>query len=297
MRRLLLTAGSVLSIFLASSTIAVAQASPAATAAPFADYPTLTITIQDDGYVVDGPVPAGPTHLRVINATTKLPQAHIQIVRVPEDTDVVAIQQEFAAPNAARPDWFDRNLVGGPDRATPDHAADGVVVLAGGVYLVTDPSSGMSTPFNVAAESSSAAVPSEADVAEIVTLTEYRFAGLPTTVTAGEQVWKVINTGALPHELAIASIPPGMTTDQVLEAFHLDDDAPIPADLQPFADVAKPADFLPSAGSQEAGPGATTWIALNFVAGTTYVAFCFVPDATTNVRHAMDGMIVIFTAV
>ena len=286
----------LLGLFLISTSQSAAQPATPAVPLVYSAYPTLTITISDTGYAVTGSIPAGLVHMEVINATSKVEEAHIFVLHLPLDAEVATVQQQLANPAADLPDWFNGSLVGGPDRAGIGQAVHGIVELTPGTYLVTDPFSGMSTAFTVGpAGSESTPAPADDLITERIDMSEFQYAGLPATVESGDQFWQVSNTGNQPHELAIASIPDGMTVPQVIEALQLDDNSPIPADLQPFAEVLRPTDFTPFAGSQAASTGSTTWLSLHLEPDTTYIAFCFFPDTETNVRHAMEGMVSIFT--
>jgi hypothetical protein len=92
--------------------------------------------------------------------------------------------------------------------------------------------------------------------------------GLPDRVAAGEQVWRITNTGGQWHELAIAPVEAGTTVEDVLAWL---------AEGGEFAQSQLPV-LMPMDAGQ------TVWLDVNLAPGT-YAVICNLPDIM-----AQDGM-------
>jgi hypothetical protein len=102
---------------------------------------------------------------------------------------------------------------------------------------------------------------------------------MPGELKAGPQVWKVVNNGAQPHELAILKLAPGKT----------------PPDVATF--VTKPSGpppFASMGGMQALQPGRSGYVNLDLEPGN-YMAVCFVPDPQSGKPHVQLGMAMPFS--
>lgn len=105
--------------------------------------------------------------------------------------------------------------------------------------------------------------------------------GIPASIPAGQQLWKVVNEGAQPHEMLLAQLTPGATAmDFAMAAFDPAASGPPPGQ--------------PIGGLQAIMPGSSAWLELDLAPGT-YAAICFVPDPESGQPHLARGMISEYT--
>ena len=118
------------------------------------------------------------------------------------------------------------------------------------------------------------------------TLKNFHFE-LPENLSAGQQVWKVTNTGDQPHEMFVTKTPRRLTLEEVEVLLSL------PEDQLPPEGYPNPAEFQDIGGVAPISKDVTVYFELNLEPGA-YVAVCFMPDKDTGEPHAMKGMIVVF---
>jgi hypothetical protein len=254
-----------------------------------AAYPEITIRITDQAIEAPAVAPAGRT--LIIQENQSEEDAHFFILRFPEDLTPERIHADLEADSDALPEWFARSaFVGNPDRAAPAGGrVFGVVDLVPGRYLVMDPLEPR-TParFTVADTPAAPRQEPEADVA--VTMFEMGFT-LPGSVHAGRQVWRVDNTGAAFHELAVMPVPAGASADHTIAALSaLFAEQPVPTELGiAWAGWS----FSLVNGVGVTSPGGAVWAQFDLAPGT-YAVLCFVPGGN-DLPHLMEGMVKIFT--
>lgn len=108
-----------------------------------------------------------------------------------------------------------------------------------------------------------------------VQLTEFKFAGLPSTLPANKPFHlKLTNTGGLPHEMAVLQLGPNVTEQQVV-AFLSGKTNKQPA----FADIG---------GIGALSPGKSGWLTLSLPRGV-YMVLCYIP--APKIPHFMEGMV------
>lgn len=235
-------------------------------------FPELMIQVSDTGFLLPSAVPAGRTLISLQNTASE-PHAAI-LARLPDD---LTIGELFAGAGSDEPPaWLMQSQFPGfPGEAMPGETAQAVVDLTPGLYVILDNQIGV---FAVvpAGEATPAAVADPATTAT-VSLLEFGFQ-LPDNLTAGPQVWQVVNAGRVPHELVLFKVPDGTTTDDVVNAMASNNDI----------------SEGDAGGLGWLSAGATAWTSVDLDPGT-YAALCFVFDPDTGMPHAMEGMIAVFT--
>ncbi len=134
--------------------------------------------------------------------------------------------------------------------------------------------------------------PADLDVA----MTEFMF-DLPAEIPAGQQSWRITNTGQQVHELELVHVPDGTTLEQVQAGFASPLGAtPVPGEFNYSRDALFAGHDL-AGGLGLLSPGATAWLALDLAPGS-YAAFCLVLDVSTGqpVPHSAMGMVALVTA-
>lgn len=110
-----------------------------------------------------------------------------------------------------------------------------------------------------------------------VRLVNFSFA-LPETIKSGQQIWKIVNAGDQPHEIALLKLADGKTMADVMAYNQKPEGAP------PFANIG---------GFQGINPGASGWLHLDLTPGT-YIAVCHIPDPASGKAHSELGMMLPF---
>ena len=122
-----------------------------------------------------------------------------------------------------------------------------------------------------------------------VTFADYTIA-FEGTLTAGDHLMRIENTGAEPHFVVLLKGPDQMTNDDLDKLFSPGMEAGTPPDLgwDPDKDIT----FILDTGIQSAGT--VSWVPVTLETGT-YAGLCFFPAAGTGVDHASMGMHTVFT--
>ncbi len=273
----------VANMFIARGNRAFAQGTPAA-----ADFPSLTITVNDDSYEIPEGLTAGRYAVSVVNAGTT--PSHSSLGRLPDGTTPDDVMAFMTSGSEDLPDWFlNAGYVGLPDWGVPGETRTGVIDLAAGNYFMFDPFSSRSA-FTTVADGNNASV--EPNATATVELTEMRFVLPEDGLPGGVAQLKVSNIGAIAHEFQVMAVPEGTTTDELLALFAL------PPDATPLADdplTTALTNYQPAAATSILGAGLTTWLDTDLAPGT-YAVLCMLPFPG-DVPHAMEGMLDIVTVV
>ena len=246
--------------------------------------PEVVVTVDDTGFTLPDSATAGRTLMTVRNSGTM--DVHFFATRIPDAVTDAEIASEMQSDSEEDPPWFDMTtlpFLGNPDWPAPGGEAQGVVELLAGRWIFIDPIGGRNVAIlNVAAGTPTPAAEPVADVA--ITMQEMSFSGLDTPVAAGPRVWKITNTGALEHEIAIVPVPAGTTSKDVIGQI---------GDM--LTGAAPPETFAPVGGQGIASKGVTSWQAWDLPAGT-YAAVCMSPMPGADFTpHALEGMVQIFS--
>ena len=262
-----------------------AQATPDATAG--SDLPTLELTLTDTGFEIAHPLQAGRYQVTVTNAGTST-DSHFALGKIPDDiTDA-----QYEAFLATMDDTADLSFeeiafVGVPDWPAPGERVSGVIDLVPGRYLLFDPFSGRA----------SETLTVEGDVGEqeepaadlTIELREMEFVFPEAAITSAPMRWKLTNTGAMSHELAVLPVSPEMTEEtfaHLLEVMmSLPEDATPPPGLPEFV-------YQPVTAIGILAPQHTSWLDVQLEPGH-YLAVCMLPFGT-GYPHALDGMYRLF---
>ncbi len=276
------TGGLAASIFIARDAKVRAQATPVTTG----EFPSLTITITDDGFDIPEGLTAGRYAVSVVNAGTS--PSHCSLGLLPEGVTNDQVMADMASESEALPEWFlNAGYVGLPDWPAPGETRTGIIDLPEGNYFMFDP---FSTRAGFTTVGAGDAFGVEPDAAAEVELTEMHFilpdGGLPT----GPVRLEIANIGAIPHEFQVLPVPEGTTADQIVALFALPEDAtPVPGDALQEALFA----YQPVAATSIIGAGITSWIDMDLAPGT-YAVICALPFPD-GVPHAMQGMLEIIS--
>ena len=102
---------------------------------------------------------------------------------------------------------------------------------------------------------------------------------MPTSVPTGEHVWKVVNDGPQPHEMALVKLNEGVSFEQFMEGVAAGGEGAMPG--------------TPIGGAQALGANLASYITYDLEPGT-YVALCYVPDPESGQPHLALGMVASF---
>jgi hypothetical protein len=262
-------------------------------------YPELTMRVTEE--TIEAPARVAAGRALVVQQNDSTETAHFFIARIPDDVTEdrlgadLAIERVTAADQT--PEWLFRStFVGNPDRAAPGSRSVALVEFAAGRYVVMDPlRPAKYDRFEVVGDAAAVSEP-EADV--VAEMYEMAFA-LPSAVPAGPQVWRVHNTGAALHEIALMPVPADATADQAMDAIA----AALRAEAagEPFEGQPAPPDLGPVwadwrlelvNGVGASSPGRAVLAHFDLEPGT-YAAVCFVPSGD-GVPHLMAGMVQVF---
>lgn len=246
-------------------------------------YPAITFTVSEPteenpcfAFVGPASVSAGWTAVTLNNTGMAM---HIMPMFFVGERSDEEIAQALAAEET--PEWV--VPVGGVGVATPFASGTALMNLQEGRYVLVcfiegHHMQGMWRVLNVTAAEGEARPAPEA--AFTVTLMDYNFS-IPENVTAGLQVFRVVNNGTEPHEAPLLMVNEGHTFEELLQALENPQGPP------PGAGVGG-VNFIP--------PGAEAYAIADLHAGTTYGFVCFVEsDAHAGAPHIALGMAASFT--
>jgi hypothetical protein len=261
--------------------------------------PELRLTVADGALQAPAEIAAGEV-LVVLDNQMEFPTG-ITFIQFPEgtsDEEMMMILGPPPEPEAGAspvaeggeemgppPPLFYEMTWGGGVFAVPGVPGEVVVTLTPGEWVMAgDPESGvMPVKIQVTGET---AAPVDIAADGEVEFKNFQFV-FPDQVNAGQQVWKVTNSGDQPHEMFISKTPRRLTPDEVKILLEL------PEDQLPPEGVPNPAEFEDMGGVAPISKDQTVYFEMNLEPGA-YVAVCFMPDKDTGLPHALKGMVVIF---
>ena len=271
------------------TTALTTAAGSAVSGTPGASGQTLAIEAFDYGFRTMASIPGGLTRVQLQNTGKETHHAQFMLLN-----PGVTLEQLGAAfqkgPDAA---FAFVTLTGGPGMATPGGTSEAILTLKEGQYMLacfvegTDRvphlAKGMVQPLRVTAPTAAAAPAPQ--VNGTINLVDFNFE-MPATLPAGKSMWRITNTGAQFHEIALWQLLPGKTVDD-FKAFFA---AP------PTAPRSGPPPAQPVGGMQALTRGNEGILPLDLKAGD-YLATCFVPDQSkpNGASHLSFGMIKGFT--
>jgi hypothetical protein len=211
---------------------------------------------------------------------------HLQLIKLPEGMTFEDFQAGISQmePGSPPPPWF--HGVGGVNPPPFGGSATATMMVEPGDYavicLVDTPDKvphimkGMMQPLTV---TPSSVAPAELPPADLeLTLVDYAFS-FAEPPTSADRTIRVTNAASQDHEIAIFRILPGKTMDDV-GAWAMTFEGPPP--------------FEPVGGVPAISPGQTMDFDVDLTPGS-YVALCFVPDATDGKIHIEHGMVLPFS--
>ena len=244
---------------------------------------TLQITLTDSGFELPDFIPAARYEVIVTNAGT-LTESHVALGKIPDhvtddewDGWLRAVGMGEDGTDAFS--WDDIGFVGLPDWPAPGGSVSGVVDLWPGRYFLFDPFAGREhRSFFIEGRYVDAVEP-ESDVT--IDLHEMEIVVPEGAMTSEPRRWKIQNTGAMSHEVAVVPVPAGFTDDHLQLMFTLDEDATPPPGVPELV-------YQPAAAIGILAGGRTSWLDARLASGR-YLVACMAPFGT-GYPHAMDGM-------
>jgi hypothetical protein len=285
-RRTLLAGFLTLVSSLALPRLAAAAPATPALAPADAELPQLTVTLTDNGFDFPQPLSAGRYAVTVVNAGT-LTESHSGLGRIPDR--VTDDQYATWLDSLARTDgtdgetdalkFEDIEFVGMPDWPQPGKPVTGVIDLAPGRYFLFDPM-GARGYLELTVHGNPIDAPEPASDLT-VTLHEMAIELPDQALTTAPVRWKIENSGAMSHEVAVIPVSPDFTEESLHTLFALPEDATPPPGFPAFV-------YQPVAAIGILGKGQTSWLDVALAPGH-YLAACFLPFST-GYPHAIDGM-------
>jgi hypothetical protein len=257
-----------------------AQATSDASPAAATDLPALALTLTDTAFEIQEPLRAGRYQVTVSNAGTST-DSHFALGKIPDEiTD--AQYEEWLNSEEGETDaltFEDIAFVGVPDWPQPGGSVSGVVDLAPGRYFLFDPFEARGYRTLVVEGEFTAATEPASDLT--VTLREMEIDFPETAFTTKPVRWKIENTGAMSHEVAVIPVSPEFTEEHLQMLFTLPEDATPPPGVPEFV-------YQPVAAIGILAKQHTSWLDVRLSPGH-YLAACMLPFST-GYPHAMDGM-------
>jgi hypothetical protein len=243
---------------------------------------TINFDAIDYGYTLPDTIAAGPVTLVMRN--TGKEAHHAQLLRL--NTGVTLDQFTAALQQGEGPALALVSFLGGNGALDPGPNSEEVTVdLPAGSYLVicflTGPdgiphfAKGMLKPLTVTAATSTApAVQPNPRVT--VTLRDFDFDTPSDTLPSGKNTWRIDNKGPQPHEIQVAKLPSGGSSDDIMKFFSVP--------------PAGPPTFQSVGGFQGIDANNGGFLSLDLTPGQ-YAFYCAIPDPTNGLRHLQEGML------
>ncbi len=295
------TALGLSGVLIGGSRFASAQGTPAAY---LSSYPTATITAENDGdgfkFGAPDSFPTGYVAVTLDNKSDG--EHHAMFMKMNPDTTPEQFTEKVL--NSTNPGEFAALAVsiGGPGSVSPGKQSSVIMNLDEGAYVLIcevpgpdgTPHYKMGMITTVEAKPEGTPVTAAPVAKTTVDLVEFAFDGLPASLTSGQYIWEVTNTGKQPHEMIVEFLSPGVTADAAYRMLIGEVAPATPGAAAPAASPAAGPPFVAVTGAAPMSPGNTVWPVLDLVAGD-YLTVCFIPDPETGKPHVMLGMYGVFT--
>jgi hypothetical protein len=255
-----------------------------ARATPTADeFPTLTLTLLDDGFEIEPTLAAGRYAVTVRNDGTSA-DAHTVFAGLPDGVTRERMTEVLQSEDDAGFDFNTLKGAGFPDWPPAGGWVTGVADLHPGTYVLFDPFSSRGYAFvDVTGEMPDVATP---DAEYDITIGEMEIIMPDAPFTTEPARWHIANKGALLHEVAVLSVPEGFTFDDFMALMMLPEEATPTPDMPVF-------EYKPVAAIGLLGSGGETWLDVHLPGPGHYMAVCMFPD-DQGMPHAMSGMYAFF---
>jgi hypothetical protein len=257
-------------------------------------YPDLVVTFDGADTSVQEEVEAGRYHVVVENRSSDF-VAELQVFQLPEGVTLEQVMTELGAaaePETARDLFFQLNLNGGTS-ADPGGSGEVILDLTPGEWVIDLFLEGEDTPpIQPKVVTVTGAMPELTDPPADVSVAMIDLAfEMPERVPAGPGVWKVTNSGALPHLMSIQSYPEPLTEAQIETTLNALLGTP-PATPEALLDRGQFSDVV---NTMTQSGGQTNWIEVDLEPGQ-YAVLCFIVGPGDVTLHAAMGMYKIITA-
>ncbi len=244
------------------------------------DYPELVVVVTDEGFEVSQPLAAARYQVTVRNDGTQ--PSHMGFGLLPDGVSMDDFNNMGIDVTAKvnGHSFMEIGFVGMPDWPAPGGEVTGIVDLGPGNYVIFDPIGPRGATIITVDSTMDPAPDPSADVT--VELAEMSITFPSLNLKAGKQTWKVVNKGALIHEVAVIPVSESLTEDELMQLFQMPEDA-TPSPGQPTLD------YDPKAAIGLLAPERTSWLNVDLAAGR-YLAICMVP-IPGPMPHGMEGML------
>jgi len=250
------------------------------------ELPTLDLTLTDTAFEIAQPLSAGRYEITVSNTGT-LTESHFALGKIP-DRVTDAQYEEWLNSEEGETDalaFEDIAFVGVPDWPQPGASVTGVIDIEPGRYFLFDPFSGREAQTIIVDPGTSGTTSPEPEADLTVTLREMEIVFPETAYTSSPVRWKIENTGAMSHEVAVVPVTPDFTEEHLQLLFSLPEDATPPPGVPEF-------NYEPVAAIGILAGQHTSWLDVQLKPGR-YLAACMLPFST-GYPHAIDGMYRLF---
>ncbi|MDQ3692331.1 MAG: hypothetical protein M3464_01710 [Chloroflexota bacterium] len=267
-------------------------------------YPDLVVSTDGTDFDLPEEIEAG--RYRVVLENSGDLSADLEFFQLPEGTTVDDYQAAFesASEDFAVPDWFFETVFNGGPVTAPGATGEVVLDLTPGEWVVNlyaydDTEEGPGGDFAnlpktimVTGEMPALDEPAGAITIDMV---EMDFI-LPESISAGPQIWGLVNAGEQPHHMILAQVPDGTTEEQVLELVNAMFGPPAASPVAGATPVETALSFEDVTDVFESlvlSSDRVNWVEVDLAPGT-YVAICFLPDEETGIPHIALGMLDVF---
>ncbi len=299
MKRVITLATLLLLLALIPQGIAAQDASPVAgtgTASLLSGLGYPDLVVNTDGTTNDLPaeLPAGRYHV-VLQNTNPTNAVELDFYLPPDGTsvdDAIAIYNESVSLEQP-PELFYQLVIPGGVVALPGGTGEVLIDLAPGSWFAgiqiqsqDGPGTGTAQALTVTGTMPELNDPEGAVSVTLADLT----VDLPDTLPAGPQIWKVSNTGSMPHFVAASLASEPLSQEQVQQTLGMFIGTPLPADATPISQDA----LTDVAATSVLSSGQSMWIELDLQPGQ-YLGACYLSGPGDLPMHAAMGMFKIFT--
>lgn len=247
---------------------------------PSRPMPEITVTLGDSALAFPPELQAGINKVMFENQSSG--DGHVLTSRLPDDVDMDAFMADISDEDAPLPEYLrDQYFPGIPDYPAVGASNTAWINYMPGNYIALNIFGGQAPAMFSVVGNPWGVPPPFAD--HEIGMVEMTFVGLEEPVSAGEQVWSLINHGATWHEIMLIGMPKMQSAEELLEFF---------LSTEGESDLAD-AGYVQIGGSGIMSPGVQIWMDLNLEAGA-YGALCFAPDDFTGPPHALGGMVSTF---
>lgn len=294
MKRLIAIAALLMLLGLAAPDISAQDASPAAGGTPSTalldalGYPTLSIAYDGSTVTMPDTLDAGRYMVDFASTASTAPQVALFLGATADHSidDILSALQSADLSQGPPPIYYQVHVAG-----LSDSGATTVVTLTPGdwVFVAIGEQGPAVAKFTVSGD-----LPTYDAIADAVQVDLHEMViDMPDTISAGDHIWQVENTGSFVHVLSVAKVSGPITGEQVMNALALENGDP---SATPVADgsVGDPSTIQPMFDGGEFSNGLTQLYEANLEPGT-YVAICFLSGPGDVGMHAMQGMYKIFT--